>query len=277
MMPWARIFGAALVGFARIVRPALLWRLLVAALVVGAYPVAAAEADNGYVLGPDDTIQVIVYGQPEAGITMRIKSDGTIVMPLIGIVRASGLTNIGLAKLITDKLTQGGFLKDPVVNVEIGTYVSKTVNVAGKVSVPGVYPLDRPYRALELLLKAGWLRTDGAAYVYLRRPGSAEIRLDAEGLVRGDADKDPLLRPGDTLYVPDADQFFVTGQVNRPGALPVLPGMTMRQALALAGGATATGSSNKVGLIRGGAKEVDADMAMPVQKNDVIIVKERLF
>jgi polysaccharide export outer membrane protein len=77
--------------------------------------------------------------------------------------------------------------------------------------------------------------------------------------------------------VPEADQFFLTGQVNRPGALPVLPGMTIRQALALAGGVTATGSSNKVGLIRGNAKEIDVDLTQTVQKNDVIIVKERLF
>jgi polysaccharide export outer membrane protein len=229
------------------------------------------------VLGPDDTVQVIVYGQSEFNITTRVKADGTIVMPLIGIVKASGLTGIGLAREVTSKLTSGGFLKDPIVNVEIGAYVSKTVNVAGKVGTPGVYPLDRPYRALEVLLKAGWLRENGAAYVYLRRPGSPEIRLEAEGLVRGEPDKDPQLRAGDTLYVPEADQFFLTGQVNRPGALPVLPGMTIRQALALAGGVTATGSSNKVGLIRGNAKEIDVDLTQTVQKNDVIIVKERLF
>lgn len=259
-------------------RLATAWKLFAVMLVAIAAPAMAADpVDGGYVLGPDDTIQVIVYGQPEAGITTRIKSDGTIVMPLLGIIKASGQTNIGLAKVITDKMTQGGFLKDPVVNVEIGNYVSKAVNVAGKVATPGIYPLDRPYRALEILLKSGWIRENGAAYVYLRRPGSAEMRLDAEGLVRGEADKDPFLRPGDTLYVPDADQFFVTGQVNRPGALPVLPGMTMRQALALAGGVTATGSGNKVGLIRGGAKEIDADLSLPVQKNDVIVVKERLF
>lgn len=263
-------------GFARL---AMMWRLVLATvlLLCGSGAALAQAGDPGYVLGADDTVQVIVYGQSEFNITTRVKADGTIVMPLIGIVKASGLTSIGLAREVTSKLTSGGFLKDPIVNVEIGAYVSKTVNVAGKVGAPGVYPLDRQYRALEVLLKAGWIRENGAAYVYLRRPGASEIRLESEGLVRGEPDKDPYLRPGDTLYVPEADQFFLTGQVNRPGALPVLPGMTIRQALALAGGVTATGSSNKVGLIRGNAKEVDAELTQPVQKNDVIIVKERLF
>lgn len=250
---------------------------LVAGSLTIATPAAAQAADTGYVLGPDDSVQVIVYGQPEFGVTTRIKSDGTIVMPLIGTVKAAGQTNISLAKQVTDKLTSNGFLKDPIVNVEIGSYVSKTANVAGKVNAPGIYPLDRPYHALDMLLRAGWVRDGGATYVFLRRTGQAETRLEVEGLVRGDDSNNPLLRPGDTLFVPDADQFYISGQVNRPGNFPVLKDMTIRQALVLAGGVTPSGSANKVGLIRGTAKEVDADPSQIIQKNDVIIVKERLF
>ena len=142
---------------------------------------------------------------------------------------------------------------------------------------PSILPLDRPYRVLEALLKSGWVRDQGAAYVYLRRGGQPEQMLMVEDLVRGGPDKDPLLRPGDTVFVPDAELFYVTGQVARPGLLPILPGMTIRQALASAGGVTASGSANKVGLVRNNAKEVDADPSQPIQKNDVIIVKERLF
>lgn len=251
--------------------------LVLMALFLGVTAVQAQQADTGYVLGPDDTVQVVVYGQTEFNITTRIKSDGTIVMPLVGTVKAAGLTNITLANQIADQLTKEGLLKSPIVNVEILNYVSKAANVAGKVTSPGIIPLDRPYRALEALLKAGWVRDVGASYVYLRRPGQPEARLAVEDLVRGGPDKDPLLRPGDTLFVPDADIFFVTGQVARPGSFPILPGMTIRQALASAGGVTATGSANKVGLIRGGAKEVDMEPTQLVEKNDVIIVKERLF
>jgi polysaccharide export outer membrane protein len=249
-------------------------------LMTGATGVAAQGApatQAGYILGPDDSIQVIVYGQPDAGITTRIKADGTIVMPLIGTLTASGLTNIGLAKLVTDKLTAGGFLKNPVINVEIGNYVSNSVNIAGKVNAPGIYPLDRPYHALDVLLKAGWVREAGATYVYMRRPGAPETRLDTEELVRGGPENNPLLRDGDTLFVPDADQFFIYGQIGRAGSFAVLPRMTVRQALAIAGGVTPTGQSNKVGLIRGTAKEVDADLATLIEKGDVIVVKERLF
>lgn len=260
------------------IRPLFFRLALLVTMLFGASLAAAQVApDTGYVLGPDDSVQVIVYGQPEFGVATRIKSDGTIVMPLIGTIKAAGMTNITLAKAVTDKLTANGFLKDPIVNVEIGGYISKSVNVAGKVRSPGIYALDRPYHTLDVLLKAGWIQDAGATYVYLRRPGQPEMRLDVEGLVRGDESKDPLLRAGDTLYVPDADVYYMSGQVGRQGSFPMQPNLTIRQALVLAGGVGPSGSSNKVGLIRNGAKEVDSDTSQIIQKNDIIIVKERLF
>ena len=222
-------------------------------------------------------MQVIVYGQAEFNVTTRVKADGTIVMPLIGIVKADGETNISLAKVVTDRLVSGGYLKDPLVNVEIGAYISKSVNVAGAVAQPGIYPLDRPYRVLEILLKAGWVRADGASFLYLRRQNEPERRLELEELVRGLRDSDPLLQPGDTLFMPPAETFFISGAINGPGMRAILPGgMTVRQAIALAGGVTANGNANKVGLVRNG-KEIDADPSTKVEKGDVIIIKERLF
>ncbi len=237
-----------------------------------------ALADTGYVLGANDTITVQVYGQPDAGVTTRIKADGTIIMPLIGTVKAEGQTQLELAETVKNKLVQGGFFKQPFVNVEIGAYLSKTVNVAGKVDKPGVVPLDKDYTVLEMLLKSGWIREQGAGYIYLRRAkGGQEIKLDAESLVRGAPDKNVLLAPGDTLFVPDADTFFISGAIGHPGTFAIQKDMTLRQALALAGGVTAQGSDRKVALIRAGAKEVTAKIDAPVQKGDVYIVKERLF
>ncbi len=256
--------------------------LIVALTIVSAavcVPALAVEpADHGYVLGANDTIQIQVYGQPDAGITTRIKPDGTVVMPLIGVIQAAGATTVQLADTITKKFVAGGFFKNPVVNIEIGGYVSKTVNVAGKVTTPGVYPLDKTYRALEMLLKAGWIKDAGANYVYLRRGSDfKEVQLDTEALVRGAPDKDPILEPGDTLFVPDADTFYIYGQVNKPGTYPVLREMTLRQALALSGGVTAAGSDRKVTLHRPGVKDSDAELDQLIKRNDVLIVKERLF
>lgn len=254
----------------------LLTLAFIAAWLAASAPVAAR--DTGYVLGPNDTISVQVYGQADAGVTTRIKADGTIVMPLIGTVKAEGQTQLELADTIKKKLVGGGFFKDPFVNVEVGAYVSKTVNVAGKVASPGVYPLDKDYSVLEMLLKSGWLREQGANYIYLRRASdNKEIKLESEALVRGSPDKNVQLAPGDTLFVPDADTFYVYGAISHPGVFAITPNMTLRQALAIAGGVTSSGSERKVALIRGGGKEVSAAIDQPVLKGDVFIVKERLF
>ncbi|WP_353216591.1 polysaccharide biosynthesis/export family protein [Sandarakinorhabdus sp.] len=249
------------------------------ALSLAAAPGVQAQdgAYKGYMIGPDDTIQVIVYGQGEFNVTTRVKSDGTIVMPLIGIVKADGETNVTLARNITDKLVSGGFLKSPLVNVEIGAYVSRTVNVAGNVGTSGIYPLDRPYHALEVLLKAGWVRVDAASFVYFRRPGQPVRTLEVEQLVRGEKDSDPLLQPGDTLFVPPAETFFIYGAVGAAGMKAMLPNMSIRQAIALAGGVTQAGNANKAGLIRGNGKEMDVDPSQKVQNGDIIVIKERLF
>jgi polysaccharide export outer membrane protein len=249
----------------------------VPALPAMAQSAALNASQPAYVLGPGDGIQIIIYGQAEAGVTTRVKADGTIVMPFIGIVKAGGETNLSLAKVVADRMVAGGYLKDPLVNVEVTEYASKTVNVAGRVGTPAIVPLDKPYTALEVLLKSGWVRDNGANYVYLNRPGQPEKRLEVEAMVRGDVANNPQLNPGDTVYVPDADSFFVYGAIASTGRYAILPGMTVRQAITLAGGVTASGSINKVSLLRGDGREVDADLSQKVEKNDVLVVKERLF
>jgi polysaccharide export outer membrane protein len=254
--------------------------MLAAAMSVGAVSASAQAQEaqyQGYRIGPDDVVQVVVYGQTEFNVSTRVKHDGTIVMPLIGIVKAEGETNVSLARKITDQLVSGGYLKAPLVNVEIANYVARTVNVAGNVGQSGIYALDRPYHALEVLLKAGWVRGDAASFVYLRRAGQPVRTLQIKELVRGERDNDPLLQSGDTLFVPPSETFFIYGAINGPGMKAILPGMTVQQAIALSGGVSASGNAKKIGLIRGDAKEITVDPSEKVQDGDILVIKESLF
>ena len=103
-------------------------------------------------LGPNDNISVLVYGQTEFNVQTRVKPDGSIVMPLIGKVQAQGKTVITLADEITRRLVSGNFLKAPIVNVEVSEYNSRYGRVAGKVGQPGLVPLDRSTKLLDLSL-----------------------------------------------------------------------------------------------------------------------------
>lgn len=264
------LFSAGMAGARRVAM------FLAVLFTIVALPGAAA-AQGGYVLGPNDSITVVVYGQEEFNVATRIKADGSITMPLIGRVEAAGKTNITLADEITRRLEQGNYLKDPIVNVEVNEYNSKYVRLAGKVGAPALVPLDRSDRLLDILLRAGWVRDDGSGFVVLRRAAdSKEVRVNIEELARGTTE-DIRLQPGDTIYVADAELVFVTGQVNRPGGVPLKPGMTVTEVLAKAGGVSPSGNSNKVGLKRGGQKERDVDAAFVLEAGDIINVKERLF
>jgi polysaccharide export outer membrane protein len=89
-----------------------------------------------------------------------------------------------------------------------------------------------------------------------------------------------LLQGGDTIFVPRAETVFVTGQVRAAGEFPFRKGMTVRQALALAGGLTDRGSSRRIEIVRkidGRERTVDASLPDLLQPGDTLIVKERFF
>lgn len=263
---------------ARAYRLAMMFLLAVGMVQAGAPAQAQGQAQaQGYVLGPNDMITVVVYGQNEFNVSTRIKSDGSIVMPLIGRVEAAGKTNIQLADEITRRLEAGNFLKGPIVNVEVTEYNSRYVRIAGKVGTPALMPLDRSDRLLDILLRSGWVRDDASPYVTVRRAADGkDVRVNTDELAQGRVE-DMRLQPGDTVYVANAELVYLTGAVARPGAYPLKPGMTVADAIAKAGGVGPTGSSGKVGLRRGNEKERDADQSTELKEGDVINVKERLF
>jgi polysaccharide export outer membrane protein len=82
--------------------------------------------------------------------------------------------------------------------------------------------------------------------------------------------------PGDKIYAPPADLFYVSGQVKSPGTFTVLPGMSVRMALSRAGGVTDLGSDRAVKITRDG-KAIKPSLDSPIQAGDVVVVGERLF
>ncbi len=247
-----------------------------AGLPAAAQTTPAGQETRAYVLGPDDVITVLVYGQQEFDVTTRIKPDGTIVMPLIGTVQASGRTVLQLMDEVKRRLVQGNFLRDPIVNVEVREYNSRFVRVAGKAGAPTLVPLDRSNRLLDVLLRSGWTRPDGASYVLVRRAADGrEIRVELEELGRGMPSADIILNPGDTVFIPDAELVYLSGAVVRPGVYPIRPGMTVGQVIAGAGGIGPTGSSRFT--LRRGGRDIEADMQTLVQRDDMITVRERIF
>ncbi len=238
----------------------------------GAPSSAAAE----YVLGPEDVLEIEIVGQPDKA-RARVYTDGTVQLNLIGTVMAAGKTPRELGIEIAQALKSGGFYANPVVNIEVSNYASRYVTVLGAVTTPSLVPINRVYRLSEIIARVGGVvQANAADYVVVRPENGEEKRYLLDELARGDATKDPFVTPGDKIFVPIAEVFYISGQVNSPGAFPVKSGLTVRQAIARAGGLTASGSDKKVEVNRGD-KKVKLPGDAVVQPGDVLVVGERLF
>jgi polysaccharide export outer membrane protein len=243
----------------------------------GAPPAAAgSEASSAYVLGRDDIIEISLLGRTDFGGRAKVQIDGTIQLPLIGKVAAADHSTSELAEAVRKALQTGGFYADPIVNVEVVSYASRYVTVLGAFGSSGLIPMNRPYRLSELLARVGGVREGAADYIMVRSADGTEKRYTVREIATGDISQDPYVKAGDKLYAPTADVFYVYGQVKAPGMFPIAKDMTLRMALARAGGVTDQGSDKRADVTRDG-KQISVDAAGKILPGDVIFIKERLF
>lgn len=236
--------------------------------------------DRQYQLGIGDTIEVAVVGRSDFNGRARIGSDGAVLLPFLGAVAAANRTPGQLADEIRAGLEKGGFFSNPVVRVDVVGVASRYVTILGAVGAPGLMPLDRRYRLSEVIARAGGQGGGGVDYVILTPESGASKQYKIADLATGSGDQDPYVNNGDKIYVPaaQAQLFYITGQVKNPGSFPVTEGLTLRMALARAGGLTESGSDKKVKINRAGKdlKGVKLDETI-IESSDILTVGERLF
>ncbi len=174
-------------------------------------PVAAtATAVDSYKIGVDDIVQVSVWRNPELGITVPVRPDGMISVPLVGDVAAGGHTPVEVAKDIQQKL--GSFVRDPQVAVILTDlrsheYLSR-VRVTGAVRQPVSLPYRPGMTVLDAVLAAGGVTefAAGDRSELYRKNGEATqtyaVRLDRI-LNRGDLDTNYTVSPGDVITIPE--------------------------------------------------------------------------
>lgn len=174
-------------------------------------PAPTAAAVDSYHIGVDDIVQVSVWRNPELGITVPVRPDGMISVPLVGDVLAGGRTPGDVAKDIQDKL--GVYVRDPQVAVILTElrsheYLSR-VRVTGAVRQPVSIPFRQGMTVLDAVLAAGGLTEFAApdrSELYRRAPDattkSYAVRLD-KILDKGDLSTNYPVAPGDVITIPD--------------------------------------------------------------------------
>jgi polysaccharide export outer membrane protein len=246
----------------------------------------AQDRSAEYELGPGDSIRVLVFQNPDLTLETRVSESGTISYPLLGIVRVGGMTVARAERTIASGLRNGGFIKQPQVNVLVLVSRGNQVSVLGLVNRPGRYPLETfTTRLSEMLAIAGGVAPAGADIVILTgtrdgRPFRKEIDI-AGMLLDNKLENDLVVAGGDVIYVHRAPTFYIYGEVQRPGSYRVERGMTVRQALAQGGGLTPRGTERGLSVQRRGANGA-METSKPnlddlVRPEDVFQVRESLF
>ena len=260
----------------------------VAAQTAAPQPVAAAPQPapaaptpavlgEGYVVGIGDTLDIAMVGVEDFRGRVVVQQDGSIQLPYVGNIKAQDKTLLQLGREIADALERGGYYVKPAIQVTVAQITSRYVTVLGEVGTPGLVPVDRAYRASEMIARVGGLKPSGAETFYLRRENGTEIPLTLEQIARGGADADPVVNPGDKIFVPEAPTFYIYGQVNAPGTYPIQNNMNLRMALARAGGLTSLGSDKRITVVRGGEELKKFSLNDPIKDDDVIVIGERFF
>jgi polysaccharide biosynthesis/export protein len=289
--------------------------LKVTAILVMALPMIGQSASNapdtaigfgpGYLLGPDDQIVIRAFKAEEIGDKpIPIGADGLISLPLVGTIKAAGLTVRELEAELATKL--GEFVKEPSVTVTVAEYRSQPVSVLGDVNTPGVHELRGETTLLRMLSLAGGLRPDAGYLIKIVRQTNwgpipvSSARTDLSGkfsvaelniqdLIEARRPEDDIpVKPYDVITVPRAPMVYVVGEVNKSGAfiLNAKGSMSVLQALSRAEGLKYDAASHKARLLRPdpdspNKKEITIDVAsiltgkapdVPLYPEDVLFV-----
>ncbi|MEI9477819.1 MAG: polysaccharide biosynthesis/export family protein [Deltaproteobacteria bacterium] len=159
-----------------------------------------------YRLGPDDVLEITVYREDELYREIRISSDGNISFPLLGEVKAEGLTPYEFQSALEEKLKK--YLKKPQVTVFIKEY--STISVTGQVNQPGSFPLKGQLSVIEAIgLAKGFTKIAGQNSVKIMRMEKNGEKKTLTVKVRdiskkGDKSKDVQLERGDIVFVPES-------------------------------------------------------------------------
>jgi polysaccharide export outer membrane protein len=172
------------------------------AAVVAAPPAPGAPAD--YVIGADDTLHISVWKEPDMNVTLPVRPDGKISLPLLDDVQAAGMTPMQLGISIKDKLKK--YIADPRVTVVVTAMNSQRIYVLGEVTHTGTMALLPHMTMLQALSSAGFTQFANVKAIYLLRTQDGQqtkIRFNYKDAIKGrDTQQNIVLRPGDTIVVP---------------------------------------------------------------------------
>jgi polysaccharide export outer membrane protein len=263
-------------------------------------PPQVQVATDDYLVGPQDVLNLTVFNDDSLSRpALVVDTDGTIDCPYVGRQKVSGMTTRQIEEMLRRLLglrrdpqgkVIGGYLTNPNINVSVKDFRSQRVNVMGAVKTPGYVELQGDPTLTRALSQAGYPTPDSGSYVQITHeappPGTTvdpaspvQEKIPRLEIENGRASR-IRLRPGDSVFVPNADKFFITGEVKTVGQLVLSQETTVQQAIIMAGGVTDRANKNRVRISRivnGKTVDIKANDSTIVQPGDTITVARRIF
>ena len=239
-----------------------------------------------YLLGAGDLLQITVFEAENLNTKTRVSSRGYITLSLLGQIKVKGLT-AREAETKIEALYRQKYIKDPHVSVFVEEHISQRITLVGQLEKPGTYDYLYQQRLLDILALAGGFSEKAGNTIQVRRnnenSGEPSLFVIArEQLIKGGNEINIEIMGGDTIFVPEAGQFFIDGAVRRPGNYPIKDKMVVKEALMTSGGIAPYADKESFVLIRDveGERKVfelhfdsPEDLSIPVKKDDIVIVK----
>jgi protein involved in polysaccharide export with SLBB domain len=226
---------------------------------------ALSQTKDEYRLGPEDLVQVQVWGRADLTGQAEVDQSGNLRLPLLGTVEAANRTT---AQLGTDLTKRYSIIDSRIseVLVSVAQYNSRRVSVVGEVRNPGRYGFQSLPGVWDAIIAAGGATANAnlARVQVVRKqavtgePRSITVDL-SQGIDTVHPDSLPQLRPQDTIIVPSTvgaaaantgDSFQVFGSVRAPGAYRLTAAATVIEALAVSGGPLPDADLSKVSVAR---------------------------
>jgi polysaccharide export outer membrane protein len=257
--------------------------LLTAAIVV--FAGAAQAADDTYVIGVEDVLDIQVWDNKDLNQVVFVRPDGKISLPLVGELHAGGKTVQQLQDALVELYAKT--VKEANVTVIVKEIKSRPVFFSGEFAKTGPVQLTRDLTVLQAVSVVGGLlpTADGGSGFVLR--AGKVLPVDFTRLLQmGDISQNIKLEPGDSVVAPTAESVFVQGEVKTPKVIKLTRDLTVLRAIAEAGGVTDQGARGQVVVVRRQGDQrvripVDLDklveapdsrVDLPLKPNDVVFV-----
>jgi polysaccharide export outer membrane protein len=274
------------------------------------------EADGsklygGYMIGVGDIINIRIAEEDDVSGRYQVSQSGDVKIPLLEKpIHADGLSTFDFSAVLSQELKKQQILKDPYVTVFIERGMTQNVTVSGPVARPGIYPIERPTRLVDVLSMSGGLAPNAGQTITITHPvadqkpaatsgpsgatdqksaaasgsnGGGSETVDVATLMSGEnREANVLVHAGDQITVSNASVVYVVGAVTRPGAFAVQDpksGLSVLKAIALVEGTLSTAKLGSAIIVRKSTNEtgreeipVDLSKVMKGQLKDPILM-----